>query len=89
MIQLKEYQKETLAQVRVYLETLAELRAKDVKARAIDPELAIDWPAKAWEKMGDRSAVFSAPQWAAGTVTVVLSENSNGRWEDSPRDEND
>jgi hypothetical protein len=33
MIQLKEYQKETLAQVRVYLETLAELRAKDVKKR--------------------------------------------------------
>jgi type III restriction enzyme len=51
MIQLKDYQKETLAQVRVYLETLAELRAKDVKARAIDPELAIDWPTRAWEKV--------------------------------------
>lgn len=51
MIQLKEYQKETLAQVRVYLETLAALRAKDLAARAIDPELAIDWPARAWEKV--------------------------------------
>ena len=51
MIQLKDYQKETLAQVRVYLETLAALRAKDVAARAIDPELAIDWPTRAWEKV--------------------------------------
>jgi len=51
MIQLKEYQLETLKAVRVYLEALAELRAKDAKARAIDPELGIDWPAKAWEKV--------------------------------------
>ena len=58
MIQLKEYQKQTLAQVRVYLETLAELRAKDIKARAIDPELAIDWPTKAWEKMATGRQYF-------------------------------
>ena len=32
--------------MRVYLEALAELRAKDIKARAIDPELAIDWAGK-------------------------------------------
>lgn len=51
MIQLKEYQQETLQAVRVYLEALAELRAKDAKARALDPELGIDWPAKAWEKV--------------------------------------
>lgn len=51
MIQLKDYQKETLAQVRVYLETLAALRSKDMAARAIDPELAIDWPTRAWEKV--------------------------------------
>ena len=51
MIQLKEYQQETLRAVRVYLEALAELRAKDTKARAIDPELGIDWPQKAWEKV--------------------------------------
>ncbi len=50
-MQLKEYQTETLKAVRVYLEALAELRAKDAKARAIDPELAIDWPARAWEKL--------------------------------------
>ena len=51
MIQLKEYQQETLKAVRVYLEALAELRAKDVKARAIDAELGIDWPPRAWEKV--------------------------------------
>ena len=51
VMQLKEYQTETLKAVRVYLEALAELRAKDTKARSLDPELGIDWPAKAWEKM--------------------------------------
>ncbi len=51
MIQLKEYQQDTLKAVRLYLEALAELRAKDLKARAIDPEFGIDWPAKAWEKV--------------------------------------
>ena len=58
MIQLKEYQKQTLAQIRVYLEILGELRAKDVKARAIDPELAIDWPTKTWEKIGTGRQYF-------------------------------
>ena len=51
MIQLKEYQKETLAQVRVYLETLAEFRAKDSQSARDRPRLGIDWPAKAWEKV--------------------------------------
>ena len=51
MIQLKEYQQDTLKGVQVYLEALAELRSKDVKARVIDPEFGIDWPAKAWEKV--------------------------------------
>ena len=51
MIQLKEYQETTLKAVRVYLETLAELRAKDAKARAMDPEFGIDWPAKTWERV--------------------------------------
>ncbi|HEX8295567.1 MAG TPA: DEAD/DEAH box helicase family protein [Chthoniobacteraceae bacterium] len=51
MIQLKEYQLETLKAVRLYLEKLAELRAKDAKARTVDPDLGFDWPAKAWEKI--------------------------------------
>lgn len=50
-MQLKEYQQDTLKAVRLYLEALANLRAKDVKARAIDPDLGIDWPTKAWERM--------------------------------------
>jgi len=51
MIQLKEYQLETLKEVREYLDALSEMRAKDAKARAIDPELGIDWPTKAWERL--------------------------------------
>lgn len=51
MIQLKEYQQETLQAVRIYLDALAEFRTKDAKARAIDPELGIDWPQKAWERV--------------------------------------
>ncbi len=50
-MQLKDYQTETLLAVRAWLEALAELRAKDEKFRAIDPEMTIDWPAKAWEKV--------------------------------------
>jgi type III restriction enzyme len=50
MIQLKEYQQETLKTVRGYLEVLADMRGKDAKARAIDSDLGFDWPARAWEK---------------------------------------
>ncbi len=50
-MQLKAYQKETLAAVRLYLDALDEFREKDRKTRAIDPDLGIDWPAKAWEKV--------------------------------------
>lgn len=53
MIQLKEYQQETLKEVRQYLEALAEWRAKDAKARAFDPDLGLDWPAKAWERVNN------------------------------------
>jgi type III restriction enzyme len=51
VIQLKEYQSETLKAVRVYLEALAEWRAKEAKLRATDPDLGFDWTAKAWEKV--------------------------------------
>lgn len=49
-MELKEYQKKTLEQVKKYLEALAELKAKNDKAIAIDHELSIDFPLKAWEK---------------------------------------
>jgi len=50
-MQLKEYQQETLQAVRLYFEALAEFRAKDARAREIDPDFGIDWPARAWEKV--------------------------------------
>ena len=53
-MQLKKYQRDTLKAVKVYLTALDELREKDRKARAIDPELGIDWATKAWEKVTER-----------------------------------
>ena len=47
---LKEYQKRTLATVRVFLEGLAEWRGRAAAALEIDPELDFDWVRKAWEK---------------------------------------
>ncbi len=47
----KEYQKKTLEQVKRYLETLAEFKAKNEKAIEIDPDLSIDFPLKTWEKV--------------------------------------
>ena len=49
-MELKEYQKKALEQVKRYLETLAEFKAKNEKAIKIDPELSMDFPLKAWEK---------------------------------------
>lgn len=47
---LKEYQKHTLEVVREYLEQLADLRVKAMKARQLDADLDFDWARKAWEK---------------------------------------
>ena len=47
---LKEFQKNALSEVRAFLEQLTEWRRKAAKAHEIDPDLAIDWVAKAWEK---------------------------------------
>jgi len=49
-MELKDYQKKTLEQVKRYLEVLAEFKAKNEKAKDIDPTLSIDFPLKAWEK---------------------------------------
>lgn len=49
-MELKEYQKKTLEQVKTYLEALSEYKGKYEKAIAVDPDLAIDFPFKAWEK---------------------------------------
>lgn len=50
-MELKEYQKKTLEQVKDYLESLAEFKAKNEQAIERDPELSINFPLKAWEKV--------------------------------------
>lgn len=50
-MELKDYQKKTLEQVKRYLEALAELKSKNQKAVEIDPEMSFDFPQKAWEKV--------------------------------------
>ncbi|MGH7801445.1 MAG: DEAD/DEAH box helicase [Thermodesulfobacteriota bacterium] len=50
-MELKEYQKKTLEQVRRYLESLAEFKAKNEKAIEIDPEFSINFPLRTWEKV--------------------------------------
>ena len=47
---LKEYQKQTLASVRSFLQQLAEWRQKDWAARSHDPEWGFDWVQRAWGK---------------------------------------
>ncbi|MCD6568289.1 MAG: DEAD/DEAH box helicase family protein [Dehalococcoidia bacterium] len=52
-MELKEYQQKTLTQVRLYLEALSEFREKSEHAVAfLGPDMAIDFPAKAWERVG-------------------------------------
>ena len=48
-MELKEYQIKTLDKVKQYLELLAEWRQKADE----NPDLEIDFPAKAWEKTGN------------------------------------
>ena len=46
-MELKEYQLETLKQVKKYLKVLGEWRSKAQE----NPDLEIDFPVKAWEKL--------------------------------------
>jgi len=50
-MELKEYQNKTLDQVKIYLDSLAEFKVKHEKLIADDPDYAIDFPFKAWEKV--------------------------------------
>ncbi|MDP2682084.1 MAG: DEAD/DEAH box helicase family protein [Deltaproteobacteria bacterium] len=54
-MELKDYQKKTLEQVKHYLGALSAFKAKNDKAVEIDPDLAIDFPLKAWEKVSDKA----------------------------------
>ncbi|MGH7944748.1 MAG: DEAD/DEAH box helicase family protein [Opitutaceae bacterium] len=49
-MRLKEYQKRAEAELQAFLVRLATARDKEAKARAIDPDLAHDFVAKAWEQ---------------------------------------
>lgn len=51
-MELKEYQKRTLEQVKLYFENLYELRLKNEIAKKNDPDTAFNFPAKAWKKAG-------------------------------------
>ncbi len=54
-MELKEYQKKTLETIKLYLDALADFKAKNDKAVEIDPELSINFPLKAWEKVIGRT----------------------------------
>jgi type III restriction enzyme len=49
-MELKEYQIKTLEKLKRYLEALAEFRALNEQAIALNPDFALDSPFKAWEK---------------------------------------
>lgn len=53
-MELKEYQKRCLEQVKIYLEELQRLKLKNDKAVKLDPELAFNYPEKAWEKVSKK-----------------------------------
>jgi type III restriction enzyme len=53
-MELKEYQKRSLEQVKLYLEALAGFKEKNEKAvKELGPDYALDFPLKAWEKVVD------------------------------------
>jgi len=54
-MEIKEYQKKTLETVKFYLDALADFKAKNDRAVEIDPELSINFPLKAWEKVIGRT----------------------------------
>lgn len=52
-MELKDYQKETLKQVKLYLEALSSQKRKYDKFRELDPEYDSDFTKKAWESVTD------------------------------------
>ncbi len=59
-MELKDYQKHCINEVKVYLEHLAEFRAKYEKILAIDSDMAGDFTRKAWEKAKGRTTFQGA-----------------------------
>lgn len=58
-MELKDYQKYTLKQAKVYLEKLVEKKIKYEEQVMRDPEFEFDFPQKAWEDMGLEEAYNS------------------------------
>lgn len=50
-MELKEYQVKTVEQIKAYLEALADYKRLNNEAVKLNPELAMDFPFKAWEKV--------------------------------------
>lgn len=69
-MELKEYQKKTLEQVKHYLESLAEFKTKNDRLIKEDPDLSIDFPLKAWEK--------ACPERSKGSQTYYSKKNGLG-----------
>lgn len=50
-MELKDYQKKTIEQIKKYLEILSEFKEKNDRIKKEDSDLAINFPEKAWEKV--------------------------------------
>ena len=76
-MQLKEYQHRALETIRTYLEHLAELRQKAEKVT--DPDLAFDFPWKAWDKAGiPRRYLPHKNAWGQSLPTFCLKVPTGG-----------
>ncbi|WP_153127482.1 DEAD/DEAH box helicase [Peribacillus tepidiphilus] len=63
-MELKDYQKETLVQIKHYLEALSLQKGKYDKFKDLDPEYDSDFTKKAWEMVSDRT--FNSKQNGIG-----------------------
>lgn len=73
-MELKDYQKHCINEIKVYLEHLAEFRTKCEKFVAIDPDMVFDFPRRTWEKVKGGSTFQGA----------IYHEKKNGLGEPLP-----
>jgi len=72
-MELKEYQKKTLDQVKTYLEVLSDFKARTEKILRDDPGLSIDFAQQAWEKVF--GGIYHQSKNGVGTRLCPFSEN--------------
>jgi type III restriction enzyme len=65
-MELKEYQKKTINQVKVYLGKLSFFKEKNDKLVKEDPDLSINFPEKAWEKVKGTASNYISKQNGLG-----------------------